>query len=361
MRKSRRPLLALVTLSLLLLAPASAREHPRPHPHLRFAFIGCNRIGFTELTPDNPSSANRQQLLQTCADLTAEPPAFLFLIGDMVTNYADGGEVLRGQLEAWKELYESTALSKTSTVMVPVVGNHEVLGSKQNPETGLWKDYPNPATLPVWNEVLDSYLRWSDGPTTGGSNPDALTQDQSRMSFTLRQDDVLFICLNTDTFVDSTTIGDVPLHWVEEKLARAEADPTIKHVFVLGHKPVLRPDLPGDIIRPGEDEALDALMGRCSKLRAYLTAHFHLWDGRFTGHDVYQIIAGNGGTAPSGQFDADRKGYFGYTVIELLDDGTLMIENWGRPIPTPYDSNEPQPPARLIERFPLPPRPVTRI
>lgn len=361
MLRRLRCLLGLVLLGTLLTPYAAAREHSRPHPHLRFAFIGCNRIGFTELTPDNPSSANRQQFLQTCDDLAAEPPAYLFWIGDIVTNYADGGEVLRSQLQPWRELYESTALARTSTIMVPVVGNHEVLGSKQNPETGVWKDYPNPATLPVWEDVLAPYLRWADGPTLAGANSDGLTHDQSRFSFTIRQGDVLFLCLNTDTFIDSTTIGDVPLHWVEEKLNEAEADPGIKHIFVLGHKPVLRPDLPGDIIRPGEDEALDALMGRCSKVRAYLTAHFHLWDGRFTEHDVYQIIAGNGGTAPSGQFNAGGQGYFGYTVVELLDDGTLIVENWGRPIPTPYDSNQPQPPAKLIERFPIPPRPVTRI
>lgn len=356
--KKLKSFLAVATLVATLAAPAPARErsHPHPKPHLRFAFIGCNRIGFTELTADNPSSANRQQFLQTCDDLTANPPTYLFWIGDVVTNYAEGGEVLRGQLQPWKELYESTKLAKTPTVMVPLVGNHEVLASKQDAK-GVWTDFPNPATLPVWEEILTPYLKWNDGPTTAGANPDKLTQDQSRLSFTIRRDDVLFICLNTDTFVDSKTIGDVPLHWIEDKLKQAEADPTIKHVFVLGHKPVQRPDLPGDIIRPGEDVALDALMGKCSKVRAFLTSHFHLWDSRFTDHDVYQIIAGNGGSPTSGQFNADGKGYFGYTVVELLDDGTLMIENWGRPVPKPYDSNKKQPPATLIERFPLPPRP----
>lgn len=331
------------------LTPAWAEEG-----RLRFAFVGCNRIGFTELSPDNPSSANRMQLWQTCKDLAVEPPDYFFLVGDLVTNYAEGGEVLREQLTAWVDLYRQTPLASTRTVMVPIVGNHEVLGSRRHPQTGVWKDYPNPATLPVWEKVMAPYLRWQDGPSVEGDNPDGLTHDQSRLSFTVRHGDVLFLCVNTDTFVDQETIGDVPLHWIRKQLSQAEADPTIRHVFALGHKPVVSPDLPGEFIRPGEAEAMDRLMAQSSKLRAYLTAHFHLWDMRPTWQGVPQIIAGNGGTAPSGQFHAEGKGYFGYTVVELLEDGAVVIENWGRPIPDPYDSAAPQPPARLLERHRLP-------
>jgi hypothetical protein len=325
-----------------------------PRAELRFAFVGCNRIGFNELSSDNPSSANRQQLLQTCRDLAADPPAYLFLVGDIVTNYGEGSATLRGQLEPWVELYRGTELADSPTVMVPMVGNHEVLSSRQNPETGLWKDYPNPATLPVWEELMAPYLRWSDGPTTEGPNHDGLTHDQSRLTFTVRHGGVLFLCLNTDTFIDDTTIGDVPLHWIEEQLARASADPGVDHVFVLGHKPVLRPDLPGDIIRAGEEEALDRMLADCPKLRAYLTAHYHLWDCRRTRQGVLQVIAGNGGTAPSGQFNADGRGYFGYTVVELLSDGSMSLESWGRPIPEPYHSEHPQPPATLRQRIHFP-------
>jgi hypothetical protein len=336
---------------LVLLVTQVSAHPPKPSTKLRFAFVGCNRIGFTELTPDNPSSANRAQLLQTCADLAAQPPAYLFLVGDIVTNYADGSETLRSQLEHWVQLYQSSALAGTETVMVPVVGNHEVLSARQDPRTKKWTDFPNPDTLPVWETVLQAYLRWSDGPTTLAPNPDGLTHDQERFSFSVRHDGVLFLCVNTDTFIDSTTIGDVPLRWLEEKLAQAQADDSISDIFVLGHKPVARPDLPGDIVRDGEDQAMDRLMAGSDKVRAYLTAHFHLWDQRSTEHGVLQIIAGNGGTAPSGQFNAGGKGYFGYTVVELLEDGTLVVENWGRPIPEPYDSNQPQPPATLIERI----------
>lgn len=348
-----KKLLLTATVAASLTFPALAET---PKPHLRFAFVGCNRVGFTEQTPDNPSTANRQQFLQSCADLNVQPPAYFFFIGDMVTNYAPGGEVLREQLQAWIDLYETTDLAKSKTVLVPVVGNHEVLKSTQDPVTKVWTDFPNPDTLPVWNQVLERYLRWNDGPTTKGDNPDGLTQDQDRLSFTVREGDVLFLCINTDTFIDDKTIGDVPLVWIADKLKEAEADDSIRHIFLLGHKPVTRPGVPGSMIRDGEEVQLDKMMAESGKFRAFLTAHFHLWDCRRTESGVLQVIAGNSGTNPSSPFGPDGKGYFGHTVVELNDDGSLVIENWGRPIPTPYDSNEPQPPATLIERIPVPAR-----
>jgi hypothetical protein len=349
------PTRAVVLLGLLCLWGLAGSVSAEPaKPRLRFAFVGCNRVGFSELTPDNPSSANRQQLLRTCQDLVADPPAYLFLVGDIVTNYGQGSELLRSQLEPWVELYQSTELANSGTVMVPIVGNHEVLTSRQDPETGRWTDFPNPETLPVWESVMAPYLRWSDGPTREGENLDGLSHDQSKLSFTVRHQDVLFLCINTDTFIDDTTLGDVPLHWIAEKLAQAERDPEIKHVFLLGHKPVLCPDLPGDIVRAPENLELDLMMARHSKVRAFLTAHFHLWDYRRTPQGNVQIIAGNGGTNPSGQFNAHGKGYFGYTVVELFDDGAWRVENWGRPIPQPYDSNQPQPPARKLESMDWP-------
>lgn len=344
----------LTSLLVALTTVAAWADSPARKPHLRFAFIGCNRIGFTELTPDNPSTVNRQQFLQTYRDLSGNPPAYLFWVGDIVTNYMPGSQTMKDQLSAWRDYHEATEFSKGSTVMVPIVGNHEVLTSDQDPVTKKWTDRPNPETLPVWESILAPYLKWNDGPTVAGSNPDELTHDQSRFSFSVKDKDVLFLCLNTDTFVDDVTIGDVPLHWIEAKLQQAQEDPEIKHIFLLGHKPVTRPGLPGDIIRDGEETALDVLMAKHSKVRAFLTSHFHLWDYRQTEHGVPQVIAGNGGSTASGDFNKDGKGYYGYTVVELFDNGDLKVENWGRPIPVPYDSNEPQPPAKLIETISVP-------
>ncbi len=324
----------------------------------RFAFLGCNRIGFTELSEDNPSSANRAQLKVTFDELVAmQPrPSHLFLVGDIVTNYAPGGEVLREQLTAWLELYRSTTLASSGIVTVPIVGNHEVLASRQDPETKQWTDYPNPATVPVWNEVLESLLLWTDGPTLEAPNSDLLTVEQSRLSFTLQVDDLFFIVLNTDTFIDDVTIGDIPVHWLTQQLDKADRDEEIEHVFVLGHKPFLRPGLPGYIVREGERQTADRLLGSSPKVRAFLTSHFHLWDHRPLRSGVPQIIAGNAGTAPSGDFNKNGEGYYGYTVIDLLDSGRIVAHNWGRPIPQPYNSEAPQPPATLRATIQLWPR-----
>ena len=140
----------LTSLLVALTAVAAWADSPARKPHLRFAFIGCNRIGFTELTPDNPSTVNRQQFLQTYRDLSSNPPAYLFWVGDIVTNYMPGSQTMKDQLSAWRDYHEATEFSKGSTVMVPIVGNHEVLTSDQDPVTKKWTDRPNPETLPVW-------------------------------------------------------------------------------------------------------------------------------------------------------------------------------------------------------------------
>lgn len=339
------------TLCLFVSAGAQQCASAADSVKLHFAFFGCNRVGFNDLSSDNPSSANREQLLQSFSELLAapRPPSHLFLVGDIVTNYARGTDVFRSQLKGWRELYSGTPMANSSVVMVPIVGNHEVLKSDQDPVTKVWTDSPNPSTVAVWGQELDPYLKWSDGPTDKGDNPDGLTVGQERLSFTLRADDVLFVCLNTDTFIDDTTIGDVPLHWLEGVLKSAEADESIRHVFVLGHKPLIDPDLPGEYIRLEEVGPMDTLLAGSPKVRAYLTSHFHLWDYRRTTAGVPQVIAGNGGSPPSGNFKKEGVGYYGFTTVDLMESGDLVVKSWGRPIPNPYDTQASQPVATLRE------------
>ncbi len=353
-----RKLSLVCALSLLTMVSLWAQECAQAPDSvkLHFAFFGCNRIGFDDLSPENPSSANREQLLRSFSDLLDSPrlPSHLFLVGDIVTNYAHGTDVFRTQLKGWRELYSGTAMAASPVVMVPIVGNHEVLKSDQDPTTKLWTDSPNPPTVAVWDEEMDPFLKWSDGPLAEGENPDCLTVGQERLSFTLRSDDVLFVCLNTDTFIDETTLGDVPLHWLEDVLKSAESDESVAHIFILGHKPLIDPNLPGEYIRAEEVGPMDALLAGCPKVRAYLTSHFHLWDYRLTAAGVPQVIAGNGGSWPSGEFRKKGVGYYGFTTVDLMESGDLVVKSWGRPIPDPYDTQATQPPATLRESISIP-------
>lgn len=341
--------------ALLLLVGLSSFADAEPSIECRFVFLGCNRVGFTELDRNHPSSANRVQLLAAFDEVLAlEPrPSHFFLVGDLVCGYNPDPKVIEVQLQAWMELYSGHPLAQSEIVTVPIVGNHEVLYSKRDPVTGAWVDYPQPETLDLWNRIMKPLLQWGDGPTTEEPNADLLTHDQHRLSFTVRYRNLLFVALNTDTFIDRVTIGDVPIHWLSAQLDRADRDPSLEHVFVLGHKPLERPGIPGWIIREGERQTMTRLLASSSKVRAFLTSHYHLWDHRHLSSGVPQVIAGNAGTAPSGQFNDEGKGYYGFTVVDLLDNGEIVASSWGRPIPEPYDSQEPQPPATLREKVRL--------
>lgn len=331
--------------------PAWVAEEPIVY---RFAVTGCNRLGFGELSLDNPSSANRAQLL---ADLTEIPqqnpqPRFLFFAGDLVTNLDPGTATLETQLTAWLELFNGSPLSQSPVALVPFTGNHEILLSRKDPDTGEFVEFPNPATLPVWVNLMEAFIPGADGPTPAPPNADSLIADESRLSYTFQDQDILFVVLNTDTFIDDTTLGDVPLNWLEEQLDLAQNDAGVNHVFVLGHKPVQSPpgadEPPGPgSIRTDEKAAFEQLLAGHSKVRAYLCAHAHLWEHRLLIGGVPQVIAGNAGSQVEPPFDDTGRGYFGYTLVNLQASGAFSIESWGRPIPDPYNAPAPQPPAGL--------------
>jgi hypothetical protein len=322
----------------------------------RFAFMGCNRLGFGELSDDNPSSANRAQLL---ADLNALPlvqPAVshFFMAGDLVTNLDPGTETLQSQLTAWLDLLVTSALPQSSVELVTFTGNHEVLQSVQDPNTGEFVEFPNPATLPVWTGLMSAFIKGADGPTTALPNPDQLTDDQSQLSYTYQDGSILFIILNTDTFIDDTTLGDVPLSWLEDRLDQAATDNTVENIFVMGHKPVVSPpgadEPPGaGSIRSEEKAAMTQLLSAHPKVRGYLCAHAHLWDFEVLDGGTPQVIAGNAGSQVESPFNDTGRGYYGYTLFSLHASGTVHLESWGRPIPDPYNSDAAQPAATLRE------------
>jgi hypothetical protein len=330
----------------------------------RFAFVGCNRLGFGELSDGNPSSANVLQLLAILNGLPEVQPAVshFFMAGDLVTNLDPGTQTLQTQLTAWLELLGTSALPASPIELVTFTGNHEVLVSRKDPDTGDFVEFPNPPTLPVWTSIMAAFIRGNDGPTTALPNMDQLTDDQSQLSYTFQDGNILFIILNTDTFVDDKILGDVPLNWLEERLDQATSNNTVDHVFVMGHKPVVSP--PGaeepagaGSIRQEEKAAMAQLLGEHHKVRGYLCAHAHLWNYQVLDGGAPQVIAGNAGSQVEPPFDDTRRGYYGYTLYSLHTSGSVHLESWGRPIPTPYNSDLPQPEATLREMRLLEARP----
>lgn len=309
----------------------SGREHS-------FMVLGCNRLNQQDQSL-TPSSANAAQLE---ADFAEVQPSLLFFTGDLVMAQ-DHAPLLEQQLREWQKLWERLG---GQTRLVPMPGNHELLYWDDR----LSAEIPDPPTGEVWSRLMAPWLG-TDGPQLG---LDDVQRDESRLSYTLRRGKSYYICVNTETWQGGLTAADtgrVPLRWLEGKLAAAESDASVEHIFVFGHKPVTvsNSDDPQPAINTSQASTFSELLSRSSKVRAYLCAHAHRWALGVIGR-VPQLIAGNAGSSPDRAF---TPGYYGYTMVHVLQSGDVAVESWGRPIPVPYSSQRVQPRSTVRERFTL--------
>ncbi|MBM3466113.1 MAG: hypothetical protein FJX76_28835, partial [Armatimonadetes bacterium] len=328
----------------------------------RFAFLGCNRVN-KEQKEDYASTANEQQLLQDLREfpLHSPPPRYFFFTGDIVLNLEDDPNTLQQQLYHWHNAMDR-AVQDSGTQMVAIAGNHEMLTQRKTNHTKV--EIPNPPTGAVFMSEMAQYIPSSDGPTMDSPNLDELQRDESRLSFTFQSDALFFICVNTETYKGGETSGDtglVPLAWLEQKLEAAQADVSVQHIFVLGHKPVgSAKDGDDDLqntINPLQALLFYRALAQTPKVRGYLTAHAHMWEWGVPpnappGSTLPQVIAGNGGSETNSLFQPPHS-YFGYSLAGVTQGGSVVIESWGRPVPDPYSANTTQPASTLRARFTL--------
>ncbi len=332
-------------------SPALVPSESQDPTTFSFVFFGCNRLSSSEVTSANPSTANLGQLEQDFTDILSLPhhPDWLFFLGDLVLNEEPGSAPLHSQLSAWVSVYQAGSLASSDIELCPITGNHEILVQTGNTEA---TELPNPATLPVWLSIMAPYIRGSNGPTTAAPNPDGLTQDQSQLSYTFQEGPVAFMMLNTDTFIDATTNSDIPLNWISERLQALQADSSVEHIFVMGHRPITSPDAGNLGIRPQEAPQFKKLLEDTPKVRAYLCAHAHLWESTKLGR-LPQIISGNAGSPLEHKYKRTKHANYGFTQVHIHQSGTVHVEAYGRPVPSPYAAPPPQPKATLREKFKL--------
>lgn len=327
-----------------------------------FGFFGCNRIekdDWKSTKEQNPSSANVHQLEQTFRDLASIRPAprFVFGGGDLVLGYGnDQGEETLSQLTAWKtQFYQSPLAGKTT--MIPFPGNHEL--NKKVDKLKL----PNPPTVAMWNQWYSgSGFRQmaANGPAAQGSNPDRLLGDQRKLNYSFDAGSVHFIVLNTDTLTseeDPEThqgrVGWIPAYWASADIIRAQKNPRIRSIFLLGHRNLTDPKTTtGD--SPIAKEPGQVLLNNIrinSKVRAYVCAHVHAWDlTNFGGTSkAWQVIAGNGGSKLEDDWKPKDGTYFGFVVLNVYRSGKVVLRNFRRPTPAgKYDDYQPEHPAPAI-------------
>lgn len=322
-----------------------------------FSFVGCNRLQKADwVSSQNPSSANTAQLTQTFADLSASVPAQsrFFMLGDLVLGLDPNTATLSAQLAGWKSLYDSDPNAK-STKLVPLPGNHEMLAKSNKVELS------NAGADAVWSSWLTASgfgALAGNGPTAQGANPDALADDQSKLSWSFDEGDIHYVLLNTDTLTTtpdattgSTAIGWVPLAWLTSDLAAAQANAKVKSIFVMGHKPLVSPA--GSTASDATIEAslvgkIESLLDSTSKVKGYLCAHAHLWDARKLpgNRGVYQVVAGNGGSQPESAWATP---FYGFTEVRVYASGRVGVVSHQRPVPSPYNASPAAPSTAQAE------------
>ena len=312
-----------------------------------FAFVGCNRVQKADLDPTNdPSSANLPELQQTLADIAALPdkPKYFFFVGDLVTNLASGSTTLQTQLDAWAQVWAASPIA-SSVELVPVVGNHEMLYKNSNKD-----EVSNPAADAVWTTWLaanhfDKHA--GNGPTNAQPNPDALQDDQSRLTYSFDDGGEHYVVLDTDTWnttpdntTNSTQIGWVAAHWLAADLAAAQANPAISGIYVFGHKPLVAPTSSADgALNSALTSQIAQLFDSTPKVKGYFVAHVHeWWSTKLPGtRGVSQIVAGNGGSQLETAWTEPHP-YYGFTVAKIYASGKVGIVSYGRPAPSPYNA-----------------------
>lgn len=288
-----------------------------------FAVIGCNRLDNADITFNNPSTANINQLKQSFTELaTMKPvPNYLFMAGDIIYGYSSDTGQLKNELEAWKKLYESSPLALTGIKLVTIPGNHEVMSGKNKPAYQ--------GAEQAWLRVMKTYIAGNNGPNT--SSADHMPTDQSSLTYSFDYLDTHFVILNTDPVGRE---ADIPVNWVADDIKTARANGA-KHIFAIGHKPAYPfPPEDGIDVNVQDRNQFWAAMEN-NKAEAMLAAHNHVYYRvQPDAGKTWQIISGNGGSPLSGNIASERQQYFGYVVVRIYTNGKVISTSYGRDLPS---------------------------
>jgi len=356
-----------------------------------FAIAGDTRVDPTyPVKLDFPHFFNIVQVQQTLRDLaaTTPKPAYLFITGDLVMGFArDKGATLKNQLDDFLPAVRNVpglTLGQTLPQIVPLPGNHEMTFKQYT------KGADGKLTMITGDDEQDNLVwrAWmhdnhfdslgGNGPIVSAVDSDTgkpIKDDQSRMTYSFNSPDgsIHFVVINTDTVTDILgddgfeTEGLMPLDWVKKDLDSAAQNAAIKHIFVVGHKPVYPPanfEKPGkyDALHYPEAETFRQMLVGNPKVRAYLCSHAHLFhvdsladanvaDKQFKGNASarpVQIVSGNGGvdvekfwhpekeTDMVWRTDETPGPYFGYALLNIRKSGKVTYNSYQRPVPKPY-------------------------
>ncbi len=296
-----------------------------------FAFNGCNRVGWEVNKRNNPSMANHIPLDSVFSDMQRQlpKPSLFFNLGDIVRAEQTTTTDLNDQLAAWVKLNEVTNFVANSGIeMIAVPGNHELLQSVEVSPNN-FHEYPLPGSTAIWSTYMSNFMPASRN--TAPSNKGW----ENQFTFSFIKSNIGFVVMNTDTFNPSATgqtyglEGQIPLSWITQEIANLQSNPTVDHIFVLGHRPYYVYSHKHQEFRANtghgglpEGKALWTAMNNAG-VTALLSAHTHDYQ-RFqpNGKGVTQVIAGNAGSPGQSKF-------FGYSIIDIYKSGKVELRSRG--------------------------------
>lgn len=310
-----------------------------------FVFVGCNRMWWKDTLESDLSTANIDALKNIYSHVAAssQKTDYFFFLGDIVAGEATN-ERLDIQLKTWNEDYNNGVYSdfKSSRIpMIPVPGNHEMLNQQETPLAG---------TTETWMKHMGKYMPADRDSITGP------TSAVDKMTYGFTSGNIGFIVMNTDTYNTRGPGGiglesQIPYEWVKQQVAKYNADPSIEHIFVMGHRPFYTmctsyamPCPEGDSTACTRDTTHQGMKNpelsnpvwqsfEDNNVASMLSAHVHQYQRMQPNQKTYQLIAGNGG---SPQHHHTPPKFFGYTRINVWASGRIEMVSEGYDAPTPY-------------------------
>lgn len=310
-----------------------------------FVFVGCNRMWWKDTLHSDLSMANIDALknIYTHVAASSQKTDYFFFLGDIVSGESTNA-VLETQLKTWNEDYDAGKFSdfKSSGItMIPVPGNHEMLNQDETPLAG---------TTNTWMKYMGKFMP---------SDRDSITGPRSavdRMTYGFTNGNIAFIVMNTDTYNTEGTGGiglesQIPYEWVKKQVAKYNADPSIEHIFVMGHRPFYTKcskwsnpcptDNPNACVRDTTHQGMkDPTRSspvwqsfQDNNVASMLSAHVHQYQRMQPEQKTYQLIAGNGGS-PLKHHTPPK--FFGYTRINVWASGRIEMVSEGYDAPKPY-------------------------
>lgn len=271
-------------------------------------------------TPNSPNSMNPEfaavlhQMMDDIAASTNNDPELALIAGDLVggrwahnrselqrlfgTNNSTVEQELQSAADSYYSWIRTLFAESGIDTVVAAIGDHDI---GDNPwrtrtraaavdpmKTNFGRNMVNPIFSNLSNQDAAANNPWSNvrfGPAAG---------NYDEGSFVYQQNNVLFVTvdvfryeggatLGSDGAVSAEVTGD-HLEWVRNVLERAESEPSVDHVIVQGHTPILGPVATnrssGLLLEDGEDSELWQTLAQFGtnvggKVRSYFAGEVH--------------------------------------------------------------------------------------